>query len=230
MARERAGARGRTWRPGGRRTTPTSSVSFEQPSLFNKLTARENLRTFAALYPGTTRDPDELLARLGLAEAADRRVGEFSKGMRVRLDLARALQHRPRVLFLDEPTSGLDPVWAEAVRALVREEAERGAAVLLTTHDMVTADAIADRVALLVRGRVVAVDTPRALKLREEQRRIRVEHVVDGHIRVREFPLDGAGHDPVFLTLLRTGEVETLHTTEPTLADVFVRLTGEPLP
>ena len=195
------------------------------------MTSDRRTTAFAALYPATPRDPDELLARLGLLEAADRRASEFSKGMRVRLDLARALQHRPRVLFLDEPTSGLDPVWAGRVRRLIREEAEGGAAVVLTTHDMVTAEEVADRVALVARGRMVAVGTPRELELQgDTARRIRVVHDDGDGARVREFALADAGHDPAFLALLQSGTVETLHTTEPTLADVFVRLTGESLP
>lgn len=200
-------------------------ISFEEPAVYTALTAREQLTWFAGLVGRPVRDVDELLDALGLADAADIRAGAYSKGMRVRLDLARALQHGPEVLFCDEPTSGLDPVSARRVRALIRAEADRGAAVLLTTHDMVTAEILADRVALVVDGRVAAMDSPRALKLRDHRPQVRVERRIDGRTSAETLALD----DPRLPSLLRSGAVETLHTTEPTLEDVFVELTGRRL-
>lgn len=200
-------------------------ISFEEPAVYTSLTAREQLTWFAGLVGRPVRPVDELLAALGLDDAADVRAGAYSKGMRVRLDLARALQHRPDVLFCDEPTSGLDPVSARRVRDLIRAEAERGAAVLLTTHDMVTAEVLADRVALVVDGRVAAVDSPRALKLRGDPPRARVELRRDGRVHTEILALD----EPRLVELVRSGQVETLHTTEPTLEDVFVELTGRRL-
>ncbi|MFA9430331.1 ABC transporter ATP-binding protein [Egicoccus sp. AB-alg2] len=202
-------------------------VSFEQPALFPKLTAREQLAFFAALGGrGDARDPVEVLGRLGLADAADQRVTSFSKGMRVRLDLARALLHRPEVLFLDEPTGGLDPASAALVREVVAAERDRGAAVLLTTHDMDLATALSDRVALLAHGRLVAHGPPHELALAAGDRSI-VVTTARGDRLAR--PLAGAGDDPAFLALLRRPDVATVHTTEPSLADLFVRLTGEQL-
>lgn len=141
-------------------------VGFELPAGFGKLTARENLAAFASLYRGPVEDPGELLARVDLADAADRRVDDLSKGMRMRLNLARALVNRPELLFLDEPTSGQDPVRSALLREVVREAADRGCTVFLTTHDMATADLLCDRVAFVAGGRIVAVDTPRGFKLR----------------------------------------------------------------
>jgi fluoroquinolone transport system ATP-binding protein len=204
-------------------------VSFEQPALFPKLTAREQLRFFAALS-GTgprgaaARDPLEVLGQLGLADDADTRVAAYSKGMRTRLDLARALLHRPDVLFLDEPTGGLDPTSAALVRDVIAAERARGAAVLLTTHDMALATQAADRVALLSRGELVALGTPRELMLSAGER-----HVVITTDRgeATRLALHGLADDPTFLSLLRRDDLATIHTTEPTLADVFVRLTGQ---
>lgn len=201
-------------------------VAFEAPNHYLKLTARENLRFFAGLYGGGTEDPDRLLERVGLLEDAGKRVAEFSKGMRGRLTLARALLHRPELLFLDEPTAGLDPVTARRIRGVIREAREAGATVFLTTHDMVTADELCDRVAFLVDGRIRAVDAPRALRLAHGRRIVRVE-AADG--TAREFPLAGIADDPAFLALLRSGGVETIHTQETTLEDVFVRITGRTL-
>lgn len=199
-------------------------VSFEQPALFPKLTALEQLGFFASLGGRGGRDPRQVLGRLGLADDADTRVAAYSKGMRTRLDLGRALLHEPEVLFLDEPTGGLDPSSAALVREVIDRERDRGAAVLLTTHDMTLAGQLSDRVALLCRGELVALGTPRALTLSTGERRV----VVTTERGERtELPLTGLADDPDFLALLRRRDLATIHTTEPTLADVFVQLTGE---
>jgi fluoroquinolone transport system ATP-binding protein len=204
-------------------------VSFESPNHYLKLTARENLRLFAGLHSGVRADPDALLERVGLIEDADKRVGEFSKGMRGRLTLARALLHRPELLFLDEPTAGLDPVTARRIRQVIRETRDAGATVFLTTHDMVAADELCDRVAFLVDGCIVAQGAPRALRLAHGRRVVRVEVATDGATAPHEFDLDGLADNAVFLALLRAGGVETLHTLETTLEDVFVQVTGRAL-
>lgn len=204
-------------------------VAFEAPNHYLKLTARENLRLFAGLHGGNTDDPDSLLERVGLLEDRDKRVGEFSKGMRGRLTLARALLHRPELLFLDEPTAGLDPLTARKIRNVIREARAGGATVFLTTHDMVTADELCDRVAFLVQGRIAAVDAPRALRIAHGRRILRVEILRDGARHTREFPLDGLADDSEFAAVLRLGGIETVHTLETTLEDVFIHVTGQAL-
>jgi fluoroquinolone transport system ATP-binding protein len=203
-------------------------VSFEIPNHYLKLTARENLRLFAGLYD-IRADLDDMLARLGLLDDADTRVSEFSKGMRVRLTLARALLHGPELLFLDEPTSGLDPVNALRIRQLIRQLREDGATVFLTTHDMTAADDLCDRVAFMVDGRIVAIDAPRSLRITHGHRTVRVESSTEAGRSVAQFPLANIGDNIAFLQLLRAGTVETIHTQETTLEDVFVRLTGKEL-
>ena len=204
-------------------------VSFESPNHYLKLTARENLRLFAGFHAGVRADPDGLLERVGLIEDADKRVGEFSKGMRGRLTLARALLHRPELLFLDEPTAGLDPVTARRIRQVIREARDAGATVFLTTHDMVTADELCDRVAFLVDGSIVAQGAPRALRLAHGRRVVRVEVTSETATVQHEFDLDGLADNAAFLTLIRAGGVETLHTLETTLEDVFIQVTGTAL-
>jgi fluoroquinolone transport system ATP-binding protein len=204
-------------------------VSFEAPNHFLKLTALENLRYFAALYQRTARPPLELLDMFGLAADADTPVSRYSKGMMNRLTVARALLHRPDVLFLDEPTSGLDPVNARRVRDIIRRERDAGRTVFLTTHDMTTADEICDRVAFIVDGRIECIDSPRELRLRYGEPGVRVEYDDGGGLHVREFALAGLGEDPHFLALLRNGTVRTIHTREASLEDVFVRVTGASL-
>ena len=134
----------------GSRLYDRIGVSFELPVGYARLTVREDLGHFALLHGTPPRDPDDLLAAVGLDDATDQPVGTLSKGMRVRLNLARALLHQPDLLFHDEPTSGLDPVTARSVRGVIADERRRGATVFLTTHDMVTADALCDRVAFVV--------------------------------------------------------------------------------
>jgi fluoroquinolone transport system ATP-binding protein len=200
-------------------------VGFELPAAFPKLTARENLSFFARLYGAAALDPAEALELVDLGGAADQRVATFSKGMKMRLNLARALLHRPELLFLDEPTSGLDPGHAAAVHAVIRAQADAGRTVFLTTHDMATVAELCDRVAFVRDGRVAAIDTPRALRLAHGQPRVVVEHRVDGQLRRAEFPLTHPT-DPELVALLRRAAVETIHTREASLRDVFVAVTA----
>jgi fluoroquinolone transport system ATP-binding protein len=200
-------------------------VGFELPAYFPRLTARENLAAFAALYRRPVEPPEGALAAVGLAAAGDRRVSGFSKGMKMRLNLARALMHHPELLFLDEPTSGLDPAQAGQVRAVIRAQADAGRTVLLTTHDMPTVEQVCDRVAFLDRGRIIATDSPRNLRIAHGTAAVAVEYRSDGRLARVEFP---APDDPRLLALLATGRVETVHTRESSLAEVFVALTGAP--
>ncbi|MBK6769565.1 MAG: ABC transporter ATP-binding protein [Ardenticatenales bacterium] len=205
-------------------------VSFEFPNHFLKLTARENLHAFAALYGGPTRDPDALLAAVALADDADVRVAQYSKGMKARLSVARSLLHNPELLFWDEPTAGLDPVNARRMKDLARAEQAAGQTIFLTTHDMMLADALCDRVALLVDGRIAALDTPRALKLRHGRRVVRVEGEDEaGDATAADFPLDGLADDAAFHAALRRGHVRAIHSQEATLEDVFLATTGRSL-
>ena len=201
-------------------------VGFELPAHYGKLTARENLAAFASLYSGASEDPLDLLDLLDLGDAADTKVRGFSKGMAMRLNLARALVHRPEMLFLDEPTSGLDPVHAAQVREVIRSQASRGATVFLTTHDMHTADELCDRIAFVAAGTIACLDTPRNLKLAFGQRAVTVEHRSPSGLQRAQFALDGLADEPPFLDLLRSGAVETIHTHEASLEDVFAAVTG----
>ncbi len=205
-------------------------VSFEFPNLYEKLTAEENLEFYRAFFDVPTIDPETLLRSLDLPVGDHRAVATFSKGMKMRLVLARSLINRPRLWFLDEPTTGQDPHHALVIRDLIRAQADGGVTVFLTTHDMTVADRLCDRVALIHEGRLLVVDTPRALKLRFNQHEVRVEHrVPDGSLQREDFRLDDAVSKHAFLEAVRTTDVETIHTLEPSLEDVFLRLTGKGL-
>jgi fluoroquinolone transport system ATP-binding protein len=204
-------------------------VSFETPNHFLKLSGLENLRYFGALYRNPTRHPSALLESLGLASDQHRRVEEYSKGMRARLSLARALLHQPSLLLLDEPTGGLDPVNAGRVKEIIRAERDGGTTVFLTTHDMVAADELCDRVAFIVDGRIASLAAPRALKLKFGSRTLRVEYSVADRTRHTDYPMDGLAENADFHRVLREQCVQTMHTREASLADVFARVTGRTL-
>ena len=205
-------------------------VSFELPNHYQKLTGLENLRFFASLYEGDTVDPMKLLDAVGLADDANTRVGKYSKGMQMRLTFARSLINDPELLFLDEPTSGMDPVNARNVRRMILDLKARGRTVFLTTHDMTTANELCDRVAFVVDGKIAAMDTPAELKIARGQRAVRVEYRGEnGRLDTAEFPLDGLADDPAFHAVLRNHHVETLHSREASLEDVFVEVTGRRL-
>jgi fluoroquinolone transport system ATP-binding protein len=223
----------------GRRLYEHIGVGFELPAYFPKLTVRENLAAFAALYRHAPVGPggaagrgaalvrraspvDEVLEAVGLGDAADRRAAALSKGMKMRLNLARALLHRPEVLFLDEPTSGLDPANAAVVRSVIRAQAAAGRTVFLTTHDMPAVEELCTRVAFMRAGRVVAIDTPRNLRLAYGRPTVVAESLVDGALQRAEFPTTD---DPGLLALLATGRVQTVHTREAALSDVFIAVT-----
>lgn len=200
-------------------------VGFELPVHFQKLTALENMRFFQNLYQ--TQSPIEpLLERVGLLEDKDKLVGSFSKGMKMRLNFVRALLNQPKVLFLDEVTNGLDPTNAKILKDMILEFKQAGGTVLLTTHLMHDVEALCDRVAFIKEGQIVESNTPRALKLKYGQRRVTVEHFVNGSTAKAHFELDSIGKNPKFLELLKTQTIETIHTGETSLEEIFIKITG----
>ena len=156
-------------------------------------------------------------------------MGSYSKGMRQRLMVARALAHRPKVLFLDEPTDGLDPVSSKAIRGIIREEAERGAAVLLTTHDMWEADELSHRVAFINEGRIYAIDTPENLKLAHGQRSVKVRRRDDAGVHEETVALDDPEAGEQLRAAVEAEGLMTIHTEESTLENIFVEMTGRAL-
>jgi ABC-2 type transport system ATP-binding protein len=192
----------------------TIGAALQEAALDPLLTGREHLKLQLALHgiPRHQRPErtDELLDRVGLRLAADRKIGGYSGGMKRRLDLALALAHRPRILFLDEPTTGLDPqsrsaLWDEVVR-LKRDE---GVTVFLTTQYLEEADVLADRVGIIDHGRIVAEGTPAALKAEI------------GRPTVEALPADGTESQALETTLAPFGELQ------PSTTGVAVRLDGQ---
>ena len=200
----------------------------ETPIVYERASAAENLDLFCRLYGLPASRAREVLDEVRLCDVAGRKVKTFSTGMRQRLLLARALLNSPRVLFLDEPTRGLDPRSARDLHATITTLAAGGATIFLTTHDMHEADALCDRVAFLAEGRIVALDTPRALKLALSTAAPAVDVVLDDGSGVRlelAEPRDAAR----LQELVASGSVRSMHSLEPTLADVFIHLAGRSL-
>ncbi len=202
------------------------NLVFEDQNLYERFSGRDNLRIFARLYGIPESRVDALLTEVNLTEAAKRKVKTYSTGMKQRLLVARGLINQPRVLFLDEPTRGLDPASARDLRELLAVLATAGTTVFLTTHDMDEADELCQRVAFLSQGKIVALDTPRELKLRYGERQATVllddrqEHIIR---------FDDEGDAAKLAAWMRNGEVLTMHSHEGTLEDVFVELAGRAL-
>jgi fluoroquinolone transport system ATP-binding protein len=204
-------------------------VGFEFPSHYQKMSGLENLNFFRSLHGPVTEDPLRLLQMVGLKDDAETRVSAYSKGMQVRLNFARALLNKPELLFLDEPTAGLDPAGSRLIRDLILEQKTMGHTLFLTTHNMFIADELCDRVAFIVDGKIAVIDTPRRLKIEHGQHVVAVGLEQGGKIIEREFPIEGLVDNPAFIETLRNEKVLTIHSKEPTLEDVFIRVTGRRL-
>ena len=206
---------------------PLINLVFEEPNLYPRLSGRDNLEFFCDLYGVPRSRTTELLSAVGLDEdAANRRVKNYSSGMQQRLLIARALVNEPRVLFLDEPTRGLDPASAHDVRGIIANLARSGTTIFMTTHYMEEADELCNRIAFLSQGKIVALDSPRELKLRYGQRSATVllEDRQEHTVRL-DNPTDAAHLN----RWMADGQVLTIHSHEGTLEDVFIALAGRAL-
>lgn len=216
---------GEDLRKTGRAYYEQIGVGFEMPVHFTKLTAMENLRFFQGFYKKTS-DIQALLTRVGLWEHRDMRVGEYSKGMKVRLNFVRAMINTPRILFLDEVTNGLDPTNARIIKDMIAEFRSAGGTVFLTTHLMSDVDQLCDRVAFCVEGKLAEVSTPRELKLRYGVREVTVEYRNTDKLKRRSFPMKEIGTNEDFLNTLKQEEIETIHSGETSMEDIFIKVTG----
>lgn len=205
-------------------------ICFEVTNLYEQMTAIDNLRLFARLFGVDPFDAEALLERVGLAGRGKDRVETYSKGMKQRLMVARSILNRPEVLFLDEPTAGLDPTSSEAIREIILEERERGATVFLTTHDMMEADKLSDRVAFMNQGRIVTLDTPHNLKQQFGKRALKAKVLsTSGELEDREIVMDRPETPQAVQDLFSREKVVTVHSEEATLEDIFIEITGRAL-
>lgn len=204
-------------------------VGFELPNHYQKLTALENLELFASFYRRKTILPMQLLKMVELEEDANQRVGTFSKGMKSKLNFARSLLNDPEVLFLDEPTTGLDPVNSRLIKNIIKQQRKEGKAIFLTTHNMTDADELCDRVGFIVEGKLTLIESPKELKIKHGKKVVKVEYLKNDELISQEFDLKNLAGNNNFLSLLRTGTVQTIHTEEASLEDIFIKATGRHL-
>ena len=205
-------------------------ISFETTNLYEQMNAVENLELFAQLFGIRNFKAMLLLEKVGLSGREKERVSNYSKGMKQRLMLARALVNQPRILFLDEPTDGLDPVSAKTIHAIIKESAEKGTTVFLTTHDMVEADKLSDRVAFINQGKIEALDQPSVLKRQYGKRTLAIEiEKPDGRSETIQIEIDGGNSEKTIAQLFTQQKVLTAHTEEATLEDIFIEITGRGL-
>lgn len=202
-------------------------VGFELPNHYQKLTGLENLDLFGSFYPSDEKNNrTDLFEMVGLEDAINKPVETYSKGMKMRLNFIRAIQHDPDILFFDEPTAGLDPVNAKMIRDHIKNLQQKGKTIFITTHSMQTADELCDRVSFIVDGELRITDSPESLKSRYGKEAVRVE-LGDGQLQ--QFPISDLGNNADFIGFLKSGEVNRIHTLEATLDEVFINVTGKTL-
>ncbi len=204
-------------------------VSFEQSNVYSKLTAVENLKYYADLFDVPTRDPHELIKLVGLEGRENDRAGEFSKGMKHRLTFARSMINNPELWFLDEPTTGLDPAIAATIKDIIRGEKAKGTTSFLTTHNMYIADELCDRVAFIIDGEIKLIDTPKNLKQQYGQKLIEVEYVKDGQVNKETLKtIDDEDRNRI-ASIVKSYDIQTMHSKEATLEEIFIQVTGRGL-
>ena len=207
----------------------------ETSNLYDELSALDNLIFSMQLYGVPRRErkarAEELLARFRLAEKRDTPFARLSRGMKRALTIAAALAHRPPLLFLDEPTTGLDVMSARNLRGMIADLRDEGVTVFLTTHYLEEAERLCDRVAIIVRGCIVALDTVDGLKARLPARPVVEATLADGNGQTETLRFEGSSVEEATEAALARAAAEgrqvlAINTLRPTLEDVFVQLTG----
>ena len=187
---------------------------------YEKLSLEKNLIVYAKIYGLPNSRVDEVLEQVGLLDSKKVIAEKLSTGMRQRMFLARALLNKPELLFLDEPTSGLDPMTSQKIHRLLNELKESGTTIFLTTHDMVEATEMCDRISLLNQGDLVEIGTPRDI-IQKYNKEKRVKVTLKYHTE-KVVPFEALKEQDLTT-------VEMMHSMEPTLEEIFIQLTGEKL-
>jgi ABC-2 type transport system ATP-binding protein len=223
----------------------------ESSNLYDELTINQNLRFVSKLYHIQSSQREkrikELLETFQLSEYSERRFAKLSKGLKRRTVLAAALLHEPEILFMDEPTAGLDVMSARNLRQVISEFSERGVTIFLTTHYIEEAGLLSDRIALLVKGRIIEVDSPEALRGRVQDSlilRIRVENkqslclddldfisadsisMSQGEVSIFTSDIQGALYNFMEIAADKHIIIRDVQTVKPNLEDAFIQLTG----
>lgn len=198
----------------------------DSSGIYEYMTVYQNLKYFARILRVPEERIGEVLEQVGLSEHQKKPASKLSKGQKQRLVLARAVLHKPKVLFLDEPTSGLDPSTAQEIHKMLFQLKEEGMAIFLTTHNMEEATKLSDHVALLNEGVIVEYGTPEEICLKYNQTRRYKVRLTDGSEQILEQSTETAER---IAGWMRENQIETLHSCEPTLERVFLEVTGRKL-
>lgn len=200
-------------------------ILTDNSGLYERLSIEENLELFRQLYKLPKSSIDKVLQFVNLSGERKKKVNRLSKGMRQRVMLACAIIHEPELLFLDEPTSALDPVNSAHIHKGLRYLNEKGTTIFLTTHDMAEAELLCNRVAILYRGQIQTLGSPRELKKRHRDNVVRVE-LINGE--AYELPITEGTADQI-ADWMKRGLIDRLATKEPSLGDIFIQMTGSEL-
>lgn len=200
-------------------------ILTDNSGLYTRISIEENLLLYSRLYDLPDSSVEEALKFVNLYEERKKRVNTLSKGMIQRVTLARAILHKPELLFLDEPTSALDPVNTNHIYAGLRKLNEMGTTIFLTTHDMAEAEVLCNRVAFLDKGTIRAIGAPTDLKRQFGDDTLTVE-LLDGK---KEIIGKGSEDAKQMFEWMQNNQVERISTNEPSLGDIFVQVTGREL-
>lgn len=198
-------------------------IMMDNFGVYERMTCLENLRLFAKIYGVPKNNADKVLEEVGLRDAAKTSAKDLSKGMRNRLQLARAFMTNPDILFLDEPTSGLDPATSRAIHKMILDRKNSGCTIFLTTHNMAEAAELCDHTALLNNGVIVEYGEPSEICRKYDRLRRLNVRLKDGRETVCENSPSCAAEIAGYIS---DGMLETIHSTEPNLETVFIELTG----
>ncbi|NDI35324.1 ABC transporter ATP-binding protein [Chengkuizengella sediminis] len=200
-------------------------ILTDNSGLYDRLTVYDNLTLFSQLYDVNQKQINEILEVVNLQNDNKTQVKKLSKGMKQRVTLARAMLHKPELLFLDEPTSALDPVNTKHIHDGLKQLNEQGTTIFLTTHDMMEAEQLCDRVAFLHQGEIKQLDTPQNLRIQYMDSSVTLLLKDNQRIVVNK---DEKGAKAIYQHM-KSGEVVSIHSNEPTLGEIFVQITGREL-
>lgn len=201
-------------------------ILSDNSGVYERLTVWDNLKLFADICGADKKSIEDILERVGLGDDKRTAVKKLSKGMKQRLILARSIINKPELLFLDEPTSSLDPSISNEIHNLLKEINSEGTTIFLTTHDMVEADKLCDRIAFLNNGTIVEVDSPENLKLKYAKPVIQVKLKCQDN---KIFLSKNAENAEKIRSWIATDELESIHSYEPSIEEIFLKVTGRKL-
>lgn len=201
-------------------------ILSDNSGVYDKLTVGDNLMLYADIYGVPKKNVEEILEKVGMSDTIKKEAIKLSKGMKQRIMIARAVLHKPSLLFLDEPTSALDPGTALEIHKLLRKLNQEGTTIFLTTHNMEEADKLCDRVAFLNSGEIAEIGKPEALKLKYTTEEIKVIlRDSDKVIMLKNSP-ESSGKIKMWMD---SGKLISIHSMEPSLEKIFLNLTGRKL-